>query len=112
MTLNRLTHMHRPLRAVAALALCLLLAACNVWDTFSEGMAHSQEVASDLEKSLGEKSFVGFNWNNGSLTDVSVTFEHYPAGRSFEQISSAARAAVAARFKQAPKRLVISFVAT
>lgn len=98
-------------RAFAALSLCFMLAACDMFDAMKEGFVHGQEVAADLEKSLGEKSFVGFNWHNGTLTDFTINFEHYPAGRSFEQISAAARAAVTARFKQKPERLVVAFTA-
>lgn len=91
------------------LAMAASLAGCGAVDTVTEGFKHSQEVASDLEKSVGAKPFVGFNWSNGSLSNVSVNFEGIPAGTSVEQIAQLSRQSIAARFKQPPKQVVISF---
>lgn len=87
------------------------LAGCDMVDTMKEGFTHSQEVAADLEKSLGAKAQVGFNWNNGVLSNVSVTFERYPQGQTFAQISAASKLAIANRFKQKPRQVVIGFIA-
>lgn len=73
------------------------------------GFEHSQAVSSDLEKSLGMKSFVGFNWHNGQLTSVTVNFEGLPKGRSLDEITEHARNAVRRHFKQEPQQLVIAF---
>jgi len=55
------------------IGLCLaLLAGCAPIDSLREGFTHSQAVSARLEKSVGLKSFVGFNWNIGSLTTVNV----------------------------------------
>jgi len=98
------------MRSVAlVLALAAVLAGCNAVDTMTEGFRHSQEVATDLEKAVGSKPLVGFNWSNGSLVNVSVNFEGVPAGASLEQIARLSRQSVAARFEQAPDRIVISF---
>lgn len=91
------------------LVLAATLAGCGAVDSMTEGLRHSQEVASDLERSVGTKPFVGFNWSNGSLVNVTVNFEGIPPGESIEQIAQLSRASVATRFKQAPKRVVISF---
>jgi len=87
----------------------LLVVGCGAVDSMKEGFKHSQEVASDLEKSVGAQPFVGFNWMNGSLKNVSVTFQGVPAGRTNQEIVSLARASIAARFKQEPEQIVISF---
>lgn len=92
------------------LVLAASLAGCGAVDTITEGFKHSQEVAGDLERSVGSKPFVGFNWSNGSLTNVSVNFEGIPAGISAEQIAQLSRQSIATRFKQSPKQVVISFV--
>jgi len=94
---------------VLALALAAVLAGCNAVDTMTEGFRHSQEVAADLEKAVGSKPLVGFNWSNGSLVNVSVNFEGIPAGTSLEQIARLSRQSVEARFRQAPDRIVVSF---
>ena len=58
---------------IRLLSLVMLLAtitACDAVDTMKEGFAHSQAVSDKLEKTVGLKSFVGFNWHNSSLTSV------------------------------------------
>ncbi|KRA74505.1 hypothetical protein ASD78_13660 [Lysobacter sp. Root667] len=92
-----------------SVALAASLAGCSTVDTMTEGFKHSQEVAGDLEKSVGSRPVVGFNWSNGSLTNVSVNFEGIPPGVSPEQIAIFSKQAIAARFKQSPKQVVISF---
>jgi hypothetical protein len=89
--------------------LVLMMGGCGVVGTMGEGFKHSQEVADDLEKAIGKKPFVGFNWNNGSLTNVTVTFDGIPAGKTTEEIAGMSRSAVGARFKQEPQTIVISF---
>lgn len=96
-------------RLIALLAFSALLAACGPIDSLKEGFAHSQAVSAELEKSLGLKSFVGFNWNNGSLTSVSVTFEGVPSGVPLADIVAKSKQAVIAEFKQTPKQVVVAF---
>ena|SRR4249919_514807 len=90
--------------------LAVWLSGCGAVDTVTEGFKHSQEVAVDLEKSVGSKPLVGFNWSNGSLVNVSINFDGIPSGASVEQIAHLSQQSVAARFKQPPKQVVISFV--
>ena len=89
-----------------------LLAGCGPLDTMKEGFAHSQAVSDRLEKSLGVKSFVGFNWNNGQLTSVSVTFDGVPANANLADIVEQSKRSVAAEFKQVPKQVVVAFTVT
>ena len=97
------------------LAICVFLlgvlciAGCDAVDSMKNGLEHSEAVSASLEKSLGEKPFVGFNWNNGSLTAVSVTFSGVPKDRSLAEIADLSRTAVLKEFKQEPKQIVISF---
>ncbi len=86
-----------------------LLAGCNAVDSVKDGFAHSKAVSASLEKSIGLKSFVGFNWHNGSLTSVSVTFEGIPEQKPLLEIANAAKQAVLAEFKQSPQQIVIAF---
>ena len=43
-------------------------------DLISKGMSYSNAVAADLERATGVKPGVGFNWHNGGLQSVTVTF--------------------------------------
>jgi hypothetical protein len=63
-----------------------------------------------LEKSLGVKSFIGFNWNNGSLASVNVTFQGIPPNVPLAEIVAKSRQAVISEFKQTPKQIVVAFV--
>ena len=96
-------------RVPAVILIALALAACGPVDTLKEGFAHSQAVSDSLEKTLGVKSFVGFNWSNGSLDSVSVTFQGIPANVPLGDIVEKSKQAVASEFKQLPSEVVISF---
>lgn len=96
-------------RLPAAVAIALALTACGPVDSLKEGFAHSTAVAESLEKTLGVKSFVGFNWGNGSLESVTVTFDGIPANVPLADIAEKSKQAVATEFKQVPSQVVISF---
>jgi hypothetical protein len=96
-------------RVLAVTTLLFALAACGPVDTLKEGFAHSQAVSADLEKSLGLKSFVGFNWSNGALQNVNVTFEGLPANVPLSDIAAKTREAIVSEFKQTPSQVVIAF---
>lgn len=96
-------------RVLAVMSIALALTACGPVDTLKEGFAHSKAVSENLEKTLGVKSFVGFNWSNGSLDSVSVTFEGIPANVPLADIVEKSKRAVANEFKQLPSQVVISF---
>ncbi len=87
-----------------------LLSGCGVYDTLNEGFSHSQEVAADLEGDVGVKPFVGFNWSNGSLANITINFQEVPEGYSVKQIAALARKSIHLRFKQEPEQIVISYV--
>jgi len=110
----RLTTMRRR-RSNCALALVfatLALVGCDAVDSMRNGFEHAQAVSAELEKSLGVKSFVGFNWNNGALTSVNVTFQGVPRDRPLPEIIELSRQAVLKAFKQQPKQIVVSFAIT
>ena len=94
---------------VTVLVATVALSACGAVDTMKDGFAHSQAVSADLEKSLGLKSFVGFNFFNGQLASVSVTFDGIPSQKSLIDITEASKQAVTAEFKQTPRELIVSF---
>ncbi|MBO9874988.1 MULTISPECIES: hypothetical protein [Xanthomonas] len=86
----------------------LALTACGAVDTMKNAYAHSQEVAADLEKSVGSKPAVGFNWANGSLVQVTVSFQGVPH-KPLAQIVQLSKDSVATRFEQAPGNVVVTF---
>ena len=94
---------------VLLLLLALSLCACDAVSTVKDGYKQSQAVASDLEKSVGTKPFVGFNWNNGYLTSVSINFEDIPKEKPVGEIAEIARASIKQQFKQKPRRIVLGF---
>lgn len=94
---------------VALLVSALLLSGCDAASTLKEGMAQSQAVASDLEKSVGSKPYVGFNWNNGTLTSITVNFEGIPGDKPVTEIADLARSAIKRQFKQEPRQIVLGF---
>jgi uncharacterized protein YceK len=97
------------MKQISLLILLLLLAGCGAVDSMTEGFKHTQEVASDLEKSVGSRPFVGFNWNNGSLTNVNVTFSKVPKGKSIEELIEISRNSISKYFKQTPNQITVAF---
>jgi hypothetical protein len=95
--------------AALVLLLVLLASGCSVYDTLTEGFQHTEEVSNDLEKEIKSKPLVGFNWSNGVLNSVTITFDDIPQGKSISDIANAARDSVASRFKQEPSTIIISF---
>ncbi len=62
------------LRVAALLVLALSLAGCDMVSTLVDGYKYTKAVEADLEASIGMRPQVGFNWSNGRLVTVSVTF--------------------------------------
>ena len=96
-------------RLIATAILATTLSACDAVDTMKEGFAHSQAVSDQMQKAFGLKSFVGFSWNNGSLTSVTVSFQGLPRDAALSDIATKARRAIATEFKQVPEQIVIAF---
>ncbi len=94
---------------ICSLALTATLCSCNAVDAMKDGMTQSNAVAADLEKSLGSKPHVGFNWMNGTLATVTVEFNGEPKGKTLDEINEAAKVAVKKEFSQAPQKLVLAF---
>ncbi len=97
------------MKQISLLFLLLLLAGCGAVDSMTDGFKHTQEVANDLENAVGSKPFVGFNWNNGSLTNVSVTFGEVPKGKKIEELIEISRKSISKYFKQVPNQVIVAF---
>jgi len=98
------------MRLIFSALVLITLAGCHAFDTLTDGVKHSQEVAADMESAIGTKPAVGFNWSNGSLTSVSISFTGVPPKASPEQIAEVGKRSIATRFEQAPQQVVISFI--
>ncbi len=96
-------------RIAAALVLALALAACDAVNTVTEGFTHAKAVERDLEQSTGVKPQVGFNWKNGSLVLVTISYPRIIDSKSLRDLGEAARAAVTREFKQTPENIVLAF---
>jgi hypothetical protein len=97
------------LRIAPALVFALTLAACDAVNTVTEGAAHARAVESDLEKAIGVKPQVGFNWNNGRLTSVTVQYPSIVQSPPLGDLAKAVRASVETQFKQTPENIVLAF---
>lgn len=103
------TRVRRMICAAVVATGILSVTGCDTFDTMSNGFEHSQATAAALERTLGRRPLVGFNWRNGSLTRVTVTFDGVPAERTLDQITEQSRAAVQTHFAQRPGEIVVAF---
>ncbi len=85
------------------------LAACGLVNTMVDGFKHVNAVEAELASVLGSKPKVGFNWHNGSLTQVSVTFPKLLEDRPLRDLAETVRSAVLKEFKQTPNDVVLGF---
>jgi hypothetical protein len=96
-------------RVAALLAFAVSLAACDVISTLIDGWKYAEAVKSDLELSTGMKPEVGFNWHNGRLETVTVTFPRIYEARPLREVAEAVRRSVSSQFKQTPGDIVLAF---
>ncbi len=96
-------------RIAAVLIVMLALAGCDVVNTMTDGLSHAKAVEKDLEGATGVKPQVGFNWRNGSLTLVTVTFPRVIESKPLGDLAAATRDSVSREFKQTPQSIVLAF---
>ena len=99
--------MARNLLALALLAGCA--AGCGLVDAVFDGFKHAKAVENDLVAMVGVKPAVGFNWHNGRLTSVTVTFPNLLQDKPLQELADAARTAVGKEFKQRADDVVLAF---
>ena len=95
--------------AVLSLVLALGLAGCDAADTLKEGYQHTKDVEAELTAATGLKPVVGFNWSNGRLVRVSVTFPAVYEAKPLREVSDMVRASVTRHFRQTPDRIIVAF---
>jgi hypothetical protein len=96
-------------RVAALLILAFGLASCDAVNTLTDGFKHSRAVESDLEAAVGVRPRVGFDWSNGRLTMVTVTFPRIEPKRPLPELADTVREAVAKHFRQTPGDIVLGF---
>jgi hypothetical protein len=96
-------------RIAVVLLLALGLAGCDAVNTMTEGFSHAKAVASDLEASTGVRPEVGFNWSNGRLVQVTVSYPRLDESKPLGELAQTVRAAVTKEFKQKPDRIILAF---
>jgi hypothetical protein len=95
-------------RVCASLAAIVLVSSCEMVTQINDGMAHSTAAATAIEKQVGVKPEVGFNFQNGTFSQATVQFRAVPA-TPLPQLEKIVREAVALEFKDEPSALVIAF---
>ncbi len=96
-------------RVTALLVFAVSLAACDAFSTLTDGWKYIEAVKSELELSTGMKPEVGFNWHNGRLETVTVTFPRIYEARSLREVAEMVRRSVSSQFKQTPGNIVLAF---
>jgi hypothetical protein len=96
-------------KTIAILVLASSLAGCGAVELLSKGLAYAKAVETDLQQATGVKPEVGFNWRNGSLASVTVTFPGVHVGRPLDELAGTVREVVVKEFKQTPDTIVLAF---
>ncbi|WP_342725192.1 hypothetical protein AAFG07_40825 [Bradyrhizobium sp. B097] len=104
---GKVRSMARTLLALALLTGCA--AGCGLVDAVFDGFKHARAVENDLFAMVGVKPAVGFNWHNGRLTSVTVTFPNLLQDKPLQELADAARTAVGKEFKQRADNVVLAF---
>jgi hypothetical protein len=95
---------------IAVLAvLATALAGCDMVELMRDGIKHTEAVTAELTKTVGVKPQVGFNWNNGRLTNVSVIFPKMIEDKPLRELAKLTQAAVAREFKQRADDVQLGF---
>lgn len=97
-------------RAIVIAVLVVCLAGCGQVGMLTDGIKYAHAVESDLERLTGVKPQVGFNWNNGRLRSVSVTFPRIFNANPVVELADEVRTVVVKDFKQSPDAIVLGFV--
>jgi hypothetical protein len=96
-------------KIIAIIILATSLAACGLISTFVNGFKYAEAVAVDLEQATGLKPGVGFNWHNGRLVRVTVTFPKLYDAKPVRELADVVRTSVRKQFKQAPEDIELGF---
>lgn len=96
-------------KIIAIIVLASGLAACGAISTLMNGFKYAKAVESELEQATGLKPGVGFNWHNGRLVLVTVTFPKPYDAKPLRELGEVVRASVRKQFKQTPEDIELGF---
>jgi hypothetical protein len=96
-------------KAIVFIVLAVALGGCDAVNTVVDGFKHAKAVETDLADATGVKPAVGFNWNNGRLTSVTVNFPRLYEDKPLRELAALTRAAVTREFQQTPGNIFLSF---
>jgi len=96
-------------KIIAIIVLATSLAGCGLISTFVNGFKYAEAVAVDLEQATGLKPGVGFNWHNGRLVRVTVTFPKLYDAKPVRELADVVRTSVRKQFKQTPEDIELGF---
>ena len=97
-------------RAIAIVVLLVCLTGCGQFGVLTDGIKNAHAVEGHLEQMTGVKPQVGFNWNNGRLRSVSVTFPRIFNANPVIELADKVRAVVEKDFNQTPDNIVLGFL--
>ena len=93
-------------------ALAMGLAGCGVLDTLWSGLQHAKAVSASLKATVGVEPGISFDWQNGHLQHVTVTFPRLVAETSLTVLADMTRDVVIREFEQKPERIILAFEVT
>jgi hypothetical protein len=96
-------------KAIAILIVAATLAGCDTVGALINGLNYANAVKADLARATGLQPDVGFNWTNGRLQRVTVTFPQLYDAKPLGTLADVVRAAVRKEFKQTPETIVLAF---
>jgi len=96
-------------KLIAIIVLASGLAACGAISTLMNGFKYAKAVESDLEQATGLKPGIGFNWHNGRLVRVTVTFPKLYDAKPLRELAEVVRASVRKQFQQTPEDIELGF---
>src|SRR3974390_1847486 len=96
-------------KLAAFIVLGVALAACGLVEELIHGWEHAKAVEKDLETATGVTPKVGFNWVNGRLVTVTVTFPELYEAKPLNALADIVQRSVVTEFKQEPGAIVLGF---
>jgi hypothetical protein len=97
------------MRVIVILAFAFtLLSGCGLFDSPVELYNQSKKVEAEMSREFGVETFVGFNYMNGSLDNVTVAFIGMPENLPVEEVVARAKSSVGSHFESPPKQVTVS----
>ena len=90
-----------------------MLSACNVVDELQDMVAQQEQLSREVSKEFGMDAVVGWNINNGILTQITVSFQTDKViTASVSEIQEKVEKLVHAKFDKKPKIIIVQFIKT